>query len=502
VTQRNAISNPATGLIIFQSDGVPGFYFNSGNTAAPVWEMVGASAGWGLTGNTGVSASNFIGTIDNSALNFRIGNQNAGRIELDPLCTFLGYQSGSSPASGYANTGMGAFTLFSNIEGTKNVADGAYALYSNISGSYNTASGYNSLTKNRAGSKSTAIGAFALSKSNDQLAEFDAANVAIGYSAMYGPGGITATSTGIQNTAVGTESLSLLSSGSLNTVIGYRSAFNTSTGSQNTGLGGNTLLINTTGSNNTALGYIALTSSTTGNLNTAVGSNASGTTSSGFQNTSLGANSLVNNTTGSYNTAIGYNTGPNTFNLANTTTLGIDASATATDQVRIGNVFVNSIGGYVNWSNISDGRFKENLSENVPGLSFITQLRPVTYRLNRNAINAYIGVDAAYKGEVLSGITSGFVAQEVEKAAQQLGYDFSGVDAPKNDKDVYALRYSDFVVPLVKAVQELDDQNSDLKLTIDGHLQRIESQQKTIENQQAQIDELKQMVLELIQTSK
>ncbi|MBK7214001.1 MAG: tail fiber domain-containing protein [Bacteroidales bacterium] len=131
----------------------------------------------------------------------------------------------------------------------------------------------------------------------------------------------------------------------------------------------------------------------------------------------------------------------------------------------------------------------------MPGLSFITQLRPVTYRLNRNAINAYIGVDAAFKGESMSGITSGFVAQEVEKAAQQLGYDFSGVDAPKNDKDVYALRYSDFVVPLVKAVQELNTDNNSQKL-------KIEAQQKTIENQQAQIDELKQMVLELIQNSK
>ena len=38
-----------------------------------------------------------------------------------------------------------------------------------------------------------------------------------------------------------------------------------------------------------------------------------------------------------------------------------------------------------------------------------------------------------------------------------MGYDFSGVDAPKNDKDIYGLRYSEFVVPLVKAVQELNE---------------------------------------------
>ena len=50
-------------------------------------------------------------------------------------------------------------------------------------------------------------------------------------------------------------------------------------------------------------------------------------------------------------------------------------------------------------------------------------------------------------------IQSGFIAQEVEQAAKELGYDFSGVDAPKNDKDFYGLRYAEFTVPLVKAVQ-------------------------------------------------
>ena len=49
---------------------------------------------------------------------------------------------------------------------------------------------------------------------------------------------------------------------------------------------------------------------------------------------------------------------------------------------------------------------------------------------------------------------TGFLAQEVETAAKSSGFDFSGVDAPKNDQDLYGLRYSEFVVPLVKAVQE------------------------------------------------
>jgi hypothetical protein len=60
-------------------------------------------------------------------------------------------------------------------------------------------------------------------------------------------------------------------------------------------------------------------------------------------------------------------------------------------------------------------------------------------------------------------IFSGFVAQEVEQAAKDAGYDFSGVDKPKNENDMYGLRYSEFVVPLVKAMQEQQQMINDLR---------------------------------------
>ena len=63
---------------------------------------------------------------------------------------------------------------------------------------------------------------------------------------------------------------------------------------------------------------------------------------------------------------------------------------------------------------------------------------------------------------------TGFVAQEVEQAAKELGFDFSGVDKPKDaTKQTYALRYSDFVVPLVKAVQEQQKMIEELKKEIE-----------------------------------
>jgi hypothetical protein len=133
---------------------------------------------------------------------------------------------------------------------------------------------------------------------------------------------------------------------------------------------------------------------------------------------------------------------------------------------------------------LSDGRFKKNIQEDVPGLSFITKLKPVTYTLDIAAIDKASGIteqgssaDATAKAEATKEKHTGFVAQDVEKAATELNYDFSGVDKPKNDKDLYGLRYAEFVVPLVKAVQE---------------------QQIQIEQQQQQIEELKQLVNKLV----
>ena len=92
-------------------------------------------------------------------------------------------------------------------------------------------------------------------------------------------------------------------------------------------------------------------------------------------------------------------------------------------------------------------------------MDFIKKLRPVTYNLDMDAIAQFHNTPDSLRlkeGEVLKGaiLQSGFIAQEVEKAAQDLGYDFSGVDKPQNDKDIYSLRYAEFVVPLVKAMQE------------------------------------------------
>ncbi len=50
--QRNAIANPATGLMIYQTDVGPGLYYNAGTPAIPAWSIVGGNTGqWQTIGS-------------------------------------------------------------------------------------------------------------------------------------------------------------------------------------------------------------------------------------------------------------------------------------------------------------------------------------------------------------------------------------------------------------------------------------------------------------------
>ena len=83
------------------------------------------------------------------------------------------------------------------------------------------------------------------------------------------------------------------------------------------------------------------------------------------------------------NTYVGSNAGPAANSgYFNSMALGYNTSVVANNQVRVGNSSITSIGGQVGWTTVSDGRFKENLKSNVAGLSFIMELKPVTYNLN------------------------------------------------------------------------------------------------------------------------
>jgi len=69
---------------------------------------------------------------------------------------------------------------------------------------------------------------------------------------------------------------------------------------------------------------------------------------------------------------------------------------------------------------------------------------------------------------------NGYIAQQVDSAAQACHYNFNGVVKPQTSGGLYELNYTDFVVPLVKAVQEQQQQIKALQQQNQLLLRRIQ----------------------------
>jgi hypothetical protein len=198
------------------------------------------------------------------------------------------------------------------------------------------------------------------------------------------------------------------------------------------------------------------------------------------------------NTTGTNNTALGKAADVTSPNLTNATAIGFDAKVNASNKVRIGNAAVTVIEGQVPFTTPSDGRYKFQVKEDVKGLEFILALRPVTYQFDvtrfdgrtSSSDESSLVIQASYN-EAAKIRRSGFIAQEVEVAAIQSGYNFSGINKPKTNADHYGLSYESFVVPLVKAIQEQQA--------------IIQIQNKKLELQQQKMDEQDKKITLLIQ---
>lgn len=392
-----------------------------------------------------------------------------------PTNLFMGVGAGrvnnGGTDGGTSNIFIGGFAGNHNTTGSQNSALGYGALNANVSGSSNTASGFGALNYNSTGSNNTAHGFSAL---YSNIA--GESNTAVGYNALW-------TNKGSLNTANGANALSGNTTGDRNAAFGFSALYSNAIGRYNSAFGVNALYSNTTGDQNTASGMESLWHNTEGRSNTAVGFYSLYSNITGTANTAVGLNALAYNQSGAANTAIGAFSGVPFGNvLSETIAIGYSAVANADNKIRFGNSSVTVIEGQVEYSWPSDGRFKEDIRNDVDGLDFILKLKPISYQFNRLKYAQHVGehMDAdrelslREKSEVR---TVGFIAQDVEKIIQQIGFtSFDAVHAPTNEKDNYSMGYAVFVVPLVKAVQELNDQNT--------------SQQELLDQQKAMINEL------------
>lgn len=273
---------------------------------------------------------------------------------------------------------------------------------------------------------------------------------------------------------MGSYALNTNTTGYKNVAIGGTALFKNNTGSVNIAVGDGALSQNINGISNVAIGASSLGENRRGNWNVGVGSVSLQDNNIGSGNTGIGFYSLLTNFDGDFNTGLGYLSTGNTSSLINATAIGANSIVNTSNKVRIGDATVTIVEGPVAYT-VSDGRFKKNINENdIKGLEFINRLRPVVYNFDTRKFQEFLiqhmpdSVQKKYlENKDFSLSTdirqSGFIAQEVESAAKEAGYDFNGVHVPESKEDNYSLAYGQFVVPLVKSVQELSKQNEELK---------------------------------------
>jgi hypothetical protein len=188
------------------------------------------------------------------------------------------------------------------------------AMNSGTTGSNNSAFGSNSLTVLATGSDNTAVG------SNAMLTN----------------------ETGEDNNAFGSGSLERLFNADGNNAFGFNALRNTGLlgatgdeGSDNAGFGNSALQANTLGKSNTAVGESALRNNVTGNENVAVGKNSL-FYNTGSSNVAVGFGALQANTSGETNTAIGYNANLTETTASRTTSVGANSRATEFSTTAVG----------------------------------------------------------------------------------------------------------------------------------------------------------------------
>ncbi len=257
-------------------------------------------------------------------------------------------------------------------------------------------------------------------------------------------------------------------------------ASSSATGGDNVGIGVSALGGLTTGELNTAVGYQSLLGGTTATDDVAVGYTALKTLTTGSVNTALGTEALLNLETGSGNIAVGYFAGSSLLTSeSNNIDIGNSGVVSDSGAIRIGgsgqtSAYIAGIYGSTSSSGVavyvnSNGqlgtatsslRFKENVQDMGDASDGLLQLRPVTFN---------------YKPQYDDGshlLQYGLIAEEVAKV-------YPGLVQYDQDGQPLTVRYQ-FVNAML--------------------LNEVQSQHKTIADQQTQITQLKSQLEDIQKT--
>ena len=335
---------------------------------------------------------------------------------------------------------MGYDAGVSVTTGVQNTLIGGSAGDSLTDADYNTAVGYDALAADTLGSKSTAMGRSALSSQNFTTAT-DAVNTAFGYFAG------AAITTGERNVLIGGYAGQSATTPDDCVIIGYEAG------------GGATM----TGHDNTFVGRRAGKATTSGNENACFGNKAGEALAGGADNTCLGSEAGNSLTSGSNCIFIGKSSrGPN--DSSNQTVVGTDVVCVGDSNFTFGGGTTDSnvAFGATSITAPSDQRYKEDIATSTAGLSFIKDLRPVTFKWKKekDLPSSHRSYVEGSESRTMNDYTNhGFIAQEVKAAIDAHSEIKDGFDmwATDNQPDGGRQRIGDasLMPMMVKAVQEL-----------------------------------------------
>ena len=426
---------------------------------------------------TGTNApSNSLGTV-------AIGNSSCMALTTASGSTAVGYQAGKALTTGSNNTAVGYQALLGADDSQGNVAIGHLAMGIGNPANNNVAIGASAL-EDTTGASNIAIGYRA---GRDVLGVND--NVLIGHNAglsmtdtadtvLIGrDAGKTINHSDANGTVcVGKNAGELITEGQFSTLIGFNSGMAITTADGSTSLGYETLKALTTGVDNVAIGERALDEILTGCCNIAIGTNALGNCDGAEnENIAIGNNAGLNLDGGSNNTIVGANANASVGNASGQIVLGKDVTGAGNNNATLGistnKVSIDLDGSDTSWAASSDERSKENIQASTAGLSFINELRPVTFNWKKakdvdKSMSQYqdseepvLGAEGSY-GKTMHG----FIAQEVKSAIDKHSDLKEGFSMWKEWEDgTQAVSDGALVPMLVKAIQELSARVEELE---------------------------------------
>ena len=338
----------------------------------------------------------------------------------------------------------------------------------------NTSVGSQTLTGLTSGVNNTAIGVHALYT-----------NTTGGNNTAAGWGALSSNTTGVQNTAAGQDALYLNTTGNENTAVGQGSLYSNTTGSNNTAIGGG-LFWNTEGGSNIAIGGNALEENTTGSLNTAVGVQALGDNNTGSYNIAIGFDALYGSPKGNFNTAIGFEAGLGGTSLTNATVIGACAGVSTSNALVLGSPAGTCYGSTFPETNVGvDVASPSNIFTVLQGGGHAIADGWDTYSSRRWKSDIQPLQGALGKVELLRGVSYtytangkhdiGMIAEEVGKVVPEV------VSYEENGKDARGIDYARLTALLVEAVKQQQSEIQQEK----SQIRRLEAKVRRLEASKA-----------------